>query len=40
VRSENVRALVAYRLNQSDESIEAAKVLFEKGLMRPCINRA
>ena len=38
--TENIQALVAYRLEQADESIEAAKTLLDKRLIRPSVNRA
>jgi uncharacterized protein (UPF0332 family) len=38
--NENIRALVAYRLEQADESLEAARTLLVKKLIRPSINRA
>lgn len=38
--TENIRALVDYRLEQADESLEAAKVLTEKGLYRDSVNRS
>lgn len=38
--SENVMALVSYRLQQADESLAAARVLVEKGLVRPSVNRS
>ena len=38
--TENIQALVAYRLEQADESIEAASTLLDKKLIRPCVNRA
>jgi uncharacterized protein (UPF0332 family) len=38
--TENIQALIAYRLEQADESLEAARTLLEKKLMRPCVNRA
>jgi uncharacterized protein (UPF0332 family) len=38
--TENIQALVAYRLEQADESIEAAKTLLDKKLIRPSVNRA
>ena len=38
--TENIKALIAYRLEQADESLEAAKTLLEKGLIRPSVNRA
>jgi len=30
----NVKALVAYRLEQADESLEAARILLDQGLTR------
>lgn len=36
----NIKALVEYRLEQADESLVAANLLFEKELIRPCLNRA
>jgi len=38
--TENIQALVAYRLEQADESLEAAKTLLDKKLIRPSVNRA
>jgi uncharacterized protein (UPF0332 family) len=38
--TENTRILVNYRLEQAIESLEAAKVLLEKGLLRPSVNRS
>ena len=38
--TENIRALVTYRFEQADESLDAARVLLEKTLDRPAINRA
>jgi uncharacterized protein len=38
--NENIQALVTYRLEQADESLEAARTLFVKKLIRPSINRA
>jgi uncharacterized protein (UPF0332 family) len=38
--TENIQALVAYRLEQADESIEAARTLLDKRLIRPSVNRA
>jgi len=38
--TENIRALVTYRLEQADESLGAARVLLEKRLDRPAVNRA
>ena len=36
----NVKALVAYRLEQADESLEAAHILLDQGLNRPSVNRS
>jgi len=38
--TENIQALITYRLEQADESLEAARTLLEKELIRPCVNRA
>ena len=38
--TENVQALVTYRLEQADESLEAARTLLDKELIRPSVNRA
>ncbi len=38
--TENIKALVTYRLEQADESLEAARILMDKGLIRPSVNRA
>jgi len=38
--TENIRALVTYRLEQADESLDAARVLLEKRLDRPAVNGA
>jgi uncharacterized protein (UPF0332 family) len=38
--TENIQALVNYRLEQADESLEAARTLLEKELIRPSVNRA
>jgi uncharacterized protein (UPF0332 family) len=38
--TENTRILVNYRLDQAVESLEAAKVLMEKSLFRPSVNRS
>jgi len=38
--TENIKALMTYRLEQADECLEAASTLLEKGLIRPSINRA
>jgi uncharacterized protein (UPF0332 family) len=36
----NIRELVKYRIEQADESLEAARLLHGKGLERPSLNRA
>jgi uncharacterized protein (UPF0332 family) len=38
--TENIRALVTYRLEQAVESLEAARTLLDKNLIRPSVNRA
>ncbi|HLC15330.1 MAG TPA: HEPN domain-containing protein [Thermodesulfovibrionia bacterium] len=38
--TDNTKALVKYRFEQADESLESAKVLFEKNLLRPSVNRS
>jgi len=38
--TENIQALVTYRLEQADESLEAARTLLDKRLIRPSVNRA
>ena len=38
--TENIQALVTYRLEQADESLEAARALLDKKLIRPSVNRA
>ena len=38
--TENVKALVAYRLELAGESMVATKTLLDKGLRRPSVNRA
>lgn len=38
--TENIQALITYRLEQADESLEAARTLLVKKLIRPTINRA
>ena len=38
--TENIKALMTYRLEQANESLEAATVLLEKGLIRPSVNMA
>lgn len=38
--TENIQALVAYRLEQADESLVATRTLLDKNLIRPSVNRA
>ncbi len=38
--SDNIGALVAYRLEQADESLTAAEILLRGKLIRPAVNRA
>jgi uncharacterized protein (UPF0332 family) len=38
--TDNIRALVSYRLEQAGESLAAGKLLLEQGLFRPSINRS
>lgn len=38
--TENIQVLVTYRLEQAGESLNAARVLLEKRLDRPAVNRA
>lgn len=38
--TKNIRSLVTYRLQQADECLDAARVLLEKRLNRPAVNRA
>ena len=38
--TENVRALVSYQLEQAEESLTAGRILLERGLFRPSVNRA
>ena len=38
--SENVKALVQYRLEQADESVIAASLLFQQGILRRSVNSA
>lgn len=38
--TKNIQVLVTYRLEQADESLDAARVLIEKKLYRPALNRA
>ena len=36
----NIRERVNYRIEQAEESLEAARLLHEKALERPSLNRA
>ena len=38
--NENVKALLRYRLEQADESLESAKLLYEHQKFRSAISRA
>jgi len=38
--TDNIRALVSYRLEQADESPTAGQVLLDQGLFRPSVNRS
>lgn len=38
--TDNIKALVSYRLDQAAESLAAAKLLLEQALFRPSINRS
>lgn len=38
--TENSKILARYRMDQADESFEAAKILLEKGFSRQTVNRA
>ena len=38
--TENIHALVTYRLEQAAESLEAARTLLDKRLIRPSLNRS
>jgi uncharacterized protein (UPF0332 family) len=38
--TENIKALMTYRLEQADESLEATRTLLDKRLTRPAVNRA
>jgi len=40
VITEKVKALVQYRLEQADESITAASLLYQKGILRRSVNSA
>jgi len=38
--TQNIQALVAYRIEQSDESLAASQVLLDKEMIRPSVNRS
>ncbi len=38
--TKNIKALIGYRLEQSDESLKAADILLQKKLIRPSVNRS
>ena len=38
--TQNIKALVEYRLEQANESLEAARILLEKTMLRPAVNRS
>jgi uncharacterized protein (UPF0332 family) len=38
--TDNIKALVSYRLEQADESLKAGRVLLDQGLFRPSVNRS
>lgn len=38
--TENIRALLKYRIEQAEESLDSAQVLLERGLIRPAVNRS
>ena len=38
--TENIKALVEYRLDQADESLAAAQILLEKMMLRTAVNRS
>jgi uncharacterized protein (UPF0332 family) len=38
--TKNIKALMTYRLEQADESLEATRTLLDKRLTRPAVNRA
>lgn len=38
--NDNIKAIVSYRLEQAEESIDAARVLIDQGLTRPSVNRS
>jgi len=40
VKSENIKALVEYRLEQAKESLKASELLLTAGMVRPSVSRA
>jgi len=40
VINENIKALIAYRVEQAEESLLAARVLLDRDLIRPAVNRS
>ena len=38
--TQNIQALVAYRMEQSDEYLAAAQILLDKEMIRPSVNRS
>jgi uncharacterized protein (UPF0332 family) len=38
--TDNIKALVSYRLEQADESLKAGRVLLDQRLFRPSVNRS
>jgi len=38
--AEKIRALVAYRMEQSEEALQAARINLDAGLFRSAANRA
>jgi len=38
--TQNIQALVAYRMEQADESLAAAQILLDKEMIRPSVNRS
>jgi len=38
--TENIKALISYRLEQAQESLDAARLLYENKLLRAAVNRA
>ena len=39
MKSEDVKALVSYRMEKSEEAIKAAEILLKNDLLTFCINR-